>query len=150
MAETMRQGVAFPRAALIAGWVLVGGALALATYGSITGMAKPDQSAAGVVAERSLNFSDRADGAVVVTDPAGTVEVVQGQAGFLRGTMRGFARARREQGVGQVPPMILTAYADGRLVLYDPSTKRQVDLEAFGSDNEAVFARLLTLEPRKE
>jgi putative photosynthetic complex assembly protein len=73
-----------------------------------------------------------------------------GQNGFLRGTLRGFARIRRSDGVGAIPPMLLTGYADGRLVLADPSTGRLVELEAFGSSNEAVFARLLTMAPRAQ
>jgi putative photosynthetic complex assembly protein len=146
MAETMQRGPAFPRGALVFGWVVVGGSLVLATYGAITGMARPDPGSAGVVAERSLTFADRADHAVVISDGSGVIDVVQGEAGFLRGTLRGFARTRHEAGIGQAPSMTLTAYADGRLVLYDPSTKRQVDLEAFGADNEAVFARFLELQ----
>jgi hypothetical protein len=35
--------------------------------------------------------------------------------------------------------------ADGRLTLDDPSTGRHVELVAFGPDNEAVFAWLLTV-----
>jgi putative photosynthetic complex assembly protein len=145
MADIVQAGSGFPRGALIFGWLLVGGSLALATYGSITGMARPQPGETGIVVQRSLNFLDRADGAVVVEEDGATVDVVQGQAGFLRGTLRGFARTRREKGIGSAPSMTLTAYADGRLVLYDPATGRQVDLEAFGADNEAVFARFLML-----
>ena len=67
------------------------------------------------------------------------LDVMTGQNGFLRGTLRGFARTRRMDGVGSLPPLRLTGYADGRLTLFDPSTHRTVELEAFGSQNEAVF-----------
>jgi hypothetical protein len=36
------------------------------------------------------------------------------------------------------------------LILFDPSTGRQVDLEAFGATNEGVFAHLLTMAPESQ
>jgi putative photosynthetic complex assembly protein len=114
-------------------------------------MAKPVPGGVAM-AERNLRFADRADGAVVVTlaDTGQVLEVAQGQNGFLRGTLRGFARQRKENGIGQMPPMRLTGYEDGRLILFDPSTGRQVDLEAFGATNEGVFAHLLTMAPESQ
>ena len=102
-----------------------------------------------MTAERSLRFDDRADGAVVVSlaGSGQVLDVMTGQNGFLRGTLRGFARTRRQDGLGSGPPLRLTGYADGRLTLFDPSTGRAVELEAFGSQNEAVFVRLLTMKP---
>jgi len=131
--------------------LLVSSSILLAAYGSLTGMARPEQPGK-VVAERTLRFADRSDGAVVVTlaDSGKTLDVAEGQNGFLRGTLRGFARVRHEHGLGSMPPMTLTGYTDGRLVLFDPSTGRQVDLQAFGSTNTAVFARLLTMQPQAE
>ena len=37
----------------------------------------------------------------------------------------------------------LTRWADGRLSIEDPTTRESYELEAFGSTNEAVFARFL-------
>jgi putative photosynthetic complex assembly protein len=104
---------------------------------------------APATAQRDLRFADRADGAVIVSlaDTGQVLTVMTGQNGFLRGTLRGFARSRRADGIGAQPPLRLTGYADGRLVLLDPSTGRDVELEAFGSNNEAVFVRLLTMKP---
>jgi len=141
----------FPRSPLAGAALLVGASLLLAVYGRVYCLAKPE--APGVAtAERSLRFADRADGAVVITlaGSGQVLDVAQGQNGFLRGTLRGFARQRHENGIGAMPPMRLSGYADGRLILFDPSTGRQVDLEAFGSKNEAVFARLLTMAPRSQ
>jgi len=137
------------RAPLFLGVLVVSASLTLAVYGRLTGMAKPLVAASPPTAERNLRFADRADGAVVITlaDSGQVLDVATGQNGFLRGTMRGFARRRKESGIGSMPPIRLSGYADGRLVLFDPSTGRQVDLEAFGSLNEAVFARLLTMAP---
>ncbi len=141
----------FPRAPLIGGALLVVSALLLAVYGSANGLARPEPPGK-IVAERALRFADRSDGAVVISlaDSGRVLDVAQGQNGFLRGTLRGFARTRHEDGIGPMPPMTLTGYTDGRLVLFDPSTGRQVDLEAFGSLNTAVFVRLLTMSPQSE
>jgi putative photosynthetic complex assembly protein len=136
---------------LVGAAVLVTYALLAAGYGRMEGLAKP-QPVGTLTAERSLCFADRKDGAVVVTlaESGRLLDVMTGQNGFLRGTLRGFARARRADGVGATPPMRLSGYADGRLILSDSATGRYVELEAFGSANEAVFARLLTMQPRAQ
>jgi putative photosynthetic complex assembly protein len=146
---TSRLQVLRERAPVVLGVLVVSVSLAGAVYGRLTGMAKPQAASSAPTAERNLRFADRADGAVVITlsDTGQVLDVAQGQNGFLRGTLRGFARQRRESGIGSGPPMRLSGYPDGRLVLFDPSTGRVVDLEAFGSLNEAVFARLLTMSP---
>ena len=140
-----------PRTPLIAAVALIAFALSAACYGRLEGLAKPEP-AGQATAERSLRFADRADGAVVITlaESGQVLDVMTGQNGFLRSTLRGFARTRRNEGLGQQPPMRLTGYGDGRLILSDPATGRQVELEAFGSANEAVFARLLTMQPRAQ
>lgn len=126
----------------------VGGAVALAlaaaVVGSITGpTAEPETGRA--LASRDLRFEDRADGAVLIYDAraASPFDVVQGENGFLRGTLRGLARTRRSEGLDSAEPFHLAAWSDGRLTLDDPATGRHVELEAFGSTNAAVFARLL-------
>jgi putative photosynthetic complex assembly protein len=103
----------------------------------------PDSPA---VFTRVLTFTDRADGGIDVTDvrTKQLVETVTGQAGFIRGTLRGMARERRRGGIGVDSPFELVAHADGRLTLFDPSTSRLIDLESFGPTNEADFAKMLT------
>jgi putative photosynthetic complex assembly protein len=98
-----------------------------------------------VVEARLLRFTDRADGAVLVTDAANghPVAVVTGQNGFLRCTLRGFTRFRQTNDIGRQVPFALTLFADHRLTLTDPTTNRSIELEAFGQTNEAVFARFL-------
>ena len=76
--------------------------------------------------------------------------MLTGENGFLRGTLRGFARTRRADQVSSEMPFRVTGYEDGRLTLADPSTGRVVELEAFGSANEAVFVRLLTMKPQSQ
>ena len=94
---------------------------------------------------RELRFTDGADGSVLVIDGASgrLVEAMQGEQGFLRGVLRGLAQERLRRGIGSGPVFKLMASADGRLTLADPSTGRSVDLESFGRDNAATFARWL-------
>jgi putative photosynthetic complex assembly protein len=134
---------------LIVVGALVAFAALVAGLGGVTG-AGAAMPAGKPVAERALRFADRADGAVVVTlaDSGRLLTVMTGQNGFLRGTMRGLARGRRAHDIGAEPAFLLDRYADGRLILTDPTDGRHIELEAFGSLNEAVFARLLTMTPQ--
>lgn len=138
--------------------VRIVGAVPLACAGALVGftlllafarphpamMADPPRGA--VARTRLLRFADRADGAVLVGDDRRS-EVITGQNGFLRATMSGLARIRRENGIGAQPPFRLTEYADHRLVLDDPATGKSIELEAFGPTNADAFARLLPLRP---
>lgn len=105
------------------------------------------ESRVAPVATRTLRFSDRADGAVVIEDAdAGSIaQVIEPgqQTGFIRGVMRGMARDRRMHGVGETPPFTLTLWRDGELSLTDTATGRSIELTAFGSSNRAAFAALL-------
>jgi putative photosynthetic complex assembly protein len=98
-----------------------------------------------------LTFVDRSDGAVVIGDADhgnSTIHVVPPETnGFLRGVMRGLARARRNEHVGQEPPFTLTRWADGQMTLADPQTGQRISLEVFGPTNAHAFAQLLTDDP---
>jgi len=105
-----------------------------------------------VLAERNLLFIDRADKGVDVVDADRHVVIrtITGQAGFLRGTMRGLASARIRGDLDRPTPFRLTEWKDGRLTLDDPTDGRHVELEAFGPSNLAVFTDLITApEPAK-
>lgn len=112
--------------------------------------AEPERAAAAAAVQtRAIRFEDRPDGSIAVFDEkqATPFEVIAPQTnGFLRGTLRGMARARKLAHEGPEPPFELTRWADGRLSLRDPVTGRDVPLEPFGPTNTAVFKRLLTLK----
>jgi putative photosynthetic complex assembly protein len=155
MSMTSTAAVNFPRAPLYGAAVLICFALSTATFGRLSGLGA-QRPISTPISERDLRFEDRADGAVVVYDArvnptdvdAKPIGVETGQNGFLRGVLRGFARTRRADGVGAAAPFHLTAWADGRITLEDPSTGRHSDLEAFGPANVPVFAQFLPLPAR--
>ncbi|MEK8031285.1 photosynthetic complex assembly protein PuhC [Ideonella sp. DXS29W] len=112
----------------------------------LSGVSASQAEPSPAMAERWLRFEDRADGGIDINDAPSAHrigEVAPGTNGFLRSAVRGLVRERKRQGVGAQPPFRLVALADGRLVLEDPGTGRQIDLRSFGPANAGVFARLL-------
>jgi putative photosynthetic complex assembly protein len=102
---------------------------------------------ARTVARRELRFADRPDGGIAVIDAVSgtTLDLVHGEQGFLRGTLRGLVRERKRRGLTSAEPLQLIARADGRLTLADASTGERIELESFGPSNVAVYARWLEL-----
>lgn len=141
----------FPRSILIA----VGAAMVMSILAAAAGRmwgetySKPTAPA---VASRELLFRDMPDGGVAIydaRDQAAPISVAAPQTnGFLRAAMRTLASQRKRMEADREVPFRLTRYADGRLTLEDPTTHRIVEMEAFGADNEKVFAALLTARPR--
>lgn len=140
------------------GALAAAGALVLLSLGLVSavrlGLVDPSPGATAVraeagtrpTAERMLRFEDQADGTVLVSDAtAGETVALIGQegSGFIRGVMRGLARERRMYGAGSETAFRLTMWGNGMLSLTDPVTGRTVELNGFGPDNRAAFARLL-------
>lgn len=134
-----------PRAALAAAAALALLVTGLAAWKPRAAVALPP---AQLIRERALRVADCTGGGVQITDAATgrLVLTAQGQLGFLRQTLRGLALNRQAQGGARGAPFLLSYYADRRLILRDSVAGRQVELEAFGPSNEAVFARLLGAE----
>lgn len=137
----------FPRDTLIIIGTVMLMSILLAGAGRLNGSANSTPTAAPIIV-RDLLFRDRPDGSVAVFDvrtATAPIDLIAPETnGFLRATMRGLARQRLRQDVAQEVPFRLTLWADNRLTLEDPTTGRRVDMEAFGIDNEKVFAKLLT------
>ncbi len=136
----------FPRGALFGAAALIGFALVAAVTGRLTGAAV-QMPTSREVTERTLWFEDRSDGGVTVLDARNDQRIAiiePGTNGFLRATVRGLAQERMREGTSTQTPFRLTAWADGRLTLLDPTTGRHIDLEAFGKTNAEAFAQLLT------
>jgi putative photosynthetic complex assembly protein len=142
-----------PRGALIGVAVVLLFTMAVAgatRFGLIPHSADPVASRAaqnvGPAQSRELRFTDRADGAVEVTDAntGQTVKVIEfGKGGFLRATMRRLAKARIAAGIGAEPPFKLTLWENGALSLSDPATGRDVEIQGFGADHSKIFAEML-------
>ncbi len=137
---------ALPRGPLMAMIALVLVALAAVSLVRLSGIDIHTPDAAAAVT-RELRFEDRPDGSIAVIDASTghQIDAITGQSGFVRGTLRGLARARKLDGIGQTQPFQLIGRVDGRLTLRDPATNRQVDLESFGPTNAAEFSRLMAL-----
>lgn len=135
-----------PRGPLLAVGALVAMSLLLVGVARTTGIGTTQTPQMSVVAERELRFADQRDGSITVHDARTDElleEVAPGTNGFLRGALRGLARERKRQGIGQEPAFRVSGRSDGRLLLEDPSTGRLIDLGSFGATNAAVFMRLL-------
>ncbi len=136
-----------PRRAVLVAFAALG--LTLAGVATVrlsgTSIREPD---ARTVARRELRFADRPDGGIAVIDAisGATLDVVHGELGFLRGTLRGLVRERKRRALTASEPFVLLARADGRLTLADPQTGERIELESFGPSNVAVYARWLELQ----
>jgi putative photosynthetic complex assembly protein len=136
-----------PRGPLLGAWGLVALTLVAVAAVRLTDDGPAPAPLADTIAARELRFEDRPGGGVAVYDARDGALVdtlVAGGDGFVRGALRSLARERRGHGIGSEPPVRLSAYADGRLVLEDPATGRRIDLAAFGPTNSAAFARFLS------
>lgn len=143
-ADTMPRGALWTLGALVL--VALAGTAAVRLSG--VEIREPDSAAVTV---RRLQFADAADRSVHVLDAASGQQIarLEGEQGFLRGTLRAMARERRARGVAADEPLELVARADGRLTLQDPATGQRIDLESFGPSNVGVFAPLVRAQPNR-
>jgi putative photosynthetic complex assembly protein len=143
---------ALPRAAVLGAALLIGFALASVTLARIGHWHDTPVPAARAVAVLHLQFSDRDDGAIDVFDAdraaaaAHIATIPPRSNGFMRGVLRGLARARRGEHLPLYTPFTLTRWSDGRVTLADPGTGRSVALEVFGPDNSRPFAALFAAD----
>ena len=147
MSATQSEMVVVPRWALMAAGTLIALSVAGAGAARLFGMASAIPQSTPV-ATVMVQFRDEADKSVIATDAATGRELARyapDTNGFLRATLRGLVGDRLRVTGAEQPdvPFELIGWADGRLSLQDPATKRDVELEAFGITNEASFAALL-------
>ncbi|MBR0654482.1 photosynthetic complex assembly protein PuhC [Plastoroseomonas arctica] len=115
------------------------------TLGRGAPSAVPMAAATQASAVRDLLFEDTAGGDVLVRDSGTGREIAllpPGSNGFIRATLRGLARERRQSEHGPDSPFRVATWDDGRVVLTDTATGRAVELLAFGVTNAEAFARL--------
>ena len=138
--------IAFTRPVLAGFFAVISIAIAVAAAGRMN----PTSSGptGPILISRDLRFEDGADGSVIIREAGQErpIQILTGEQGFLRGTMRGLVRYRKAEGLGPEMPFRLTAWANGRLTIDDLATSRQLDLSAFGPMNTEVFGKLLTAQ----
>lgn len=135
-----------PRLVLRAAMALVVFALVAVLVGRQTGTGLVLTPQARSVETRALRFEMQADNAIVVKDNR-TDRMVALLApekdGFIRGVLRGLVRGRAVNRIEGAEVYALTRWSDGRLSVDDTVTGDRFDLNSFGADNLAAFARLL-------
>lgn len=137
-------------------WLIIGASLlvlfTIAVVGAVRIFAADSKTAKPVTAEQSrdFRFEDRDDGSVAVLDGGTQREITRlapGTNGFVRATLRGLARERRQHNQGSATSFRLTTWTNGQITLDDLATGRRVELAAFGPVNANDFTRLLQLPP---
>lgn len=96
--------------------------------------------------QRRLTFTTISDQGTAIHD-AETDRLValipEGSDGFILGVLRGLERRRAVTRASGPEVYVLTRWDNGRLSLSDPLTDERIDVNGFGRDNLAAFARLL-------
>lgn len=126
------------------------GALLLSVTGFVgvsqaTGFGHADLQVEQHVEMINVRFRDEDDGGVGVYHATLETQIFKfgpGQGGFARTALRALTQHREKVGVGSLPPFALMRSATGNVVLSDPSTGRQITLDAFGNGNQSDFAQL--------
>lgn len=151
------ENVPFPVWPLRAAAALAVFAVVVTAGARFFGLGTVMQPESPVRVERQLRFVEHVAGGNGIG--AGGIDVIDarsglkidelrpGTDGFMRATLRGLARERRRNGLGQEVPFKLALHVDGSLTLVDPATSRRIELQAFGPSNSGAFARLLTNGP---
>lgn len=112
----------------------------------LSGFAPDTKVDSEVVHEVALRFVDVGGGEVHVYEQSTESHVATlepAQDSFIRGVMRGMARERRSRDIDMRPPFRLISYADGNIVIEDPSVGTYINLVAFGPTNIGSFNALL-------
>jgi putative photosynthetic complex assembly protein len=138
----------FPKVIVVGGAIMIVLAILAAALSNFTNVGVSRTAIpSSIVERRDILVTDRADGAVIISDASDTTAnpdvLMPGSNGFVRVAVSGLAFTRQTHGIGKEPPFQLLRAADDRLWLYDPSTGGRVDLNAFGPQNRQVFAKLL-------
>jgi putative photosynthetic complex assembly protein len=145
-ADRRRRWLSYPTLPLAAATSLVVVSLVAVGWVRAIGYEQPATQADSVLSTAALYFEDRDDGSVVVIDADSdrTLDVLApGTNGFIRGTLRSLARARRAVDAGSEQPFTLMRTDSGQLLLSDSVSGREIDLWAFGSTNAEAFSRYL-------
>jgi putative photosynthetic complex assembly protein len=146
----------FPRWPLIAAGSLIAvsviftGIVRIGRIGEPSPAVQVQSQLGAALATRTLTFVNQPDESLIVIDAstgAHIAHIAKADSGFIYGVMRGLRRARMIRGGPVDPTVTIAAFADGRMLLTDTAADAVIDLNAFGADNRAVFARYLKPAP---
>ncbi|NSX53454.1 photosynthetic complex assembly protein PuhC [Parasulfitobacter algicola] len=100
---------------------------------------------ANVAQERVIVLQGEMSGAATVLDAQGNIiaDLDPTQGGFVAGVYRVLERERTKHRIALDSPVRLVRFENGRLMIFDDTTKWRADLMGFGADNHAAFAKLL-------
>ena len=71
------------------------------------------------------------------------VEYPKGEQSFVSTILTVINRDRLKRNLDKSDPLILQKKDNGRISIFDPSSKKEIDLMAFGEDNILVFRDIL-------
>jgi putative photosynthetic complex assembly protein len=136
-----------PRPLLRAMLGLVLATLALTTFAVVTDRPHVGTPApAEIVAERVVILQGGGAREVRVLDVNGAVLMDLPHGGFITVIQNGLERARFVARADQTLPVRIVEFANGRLAVIDDATGWSAELGAFGSQNRAAFAALMSLK----
>lgn len=90
-----------------------------------------------------LDLPDGAVGVFHTQSNAPLARFESGEGSFVRTIFRSLVRDRRVRQVSAPPQFILRGLSDGRVIVEDPSTGSQIELDAFGHINADHFRDML-------
>ena len=90
-----------------------------------------------------LDLPDGAVGVFQTQTNAPLARFESGEGSFVRTIFRSLVRDRRVRQVSAPPQFIIRGLSDGRVIVEDPSTGSQIDLDAFGHINAEQFRDML-------
>ena len=132
--------------------ILIGGGLVMAVSLLMVTSARvgltPHQHRPVAARVESLDFKVRSEAAGVegvyaASDGRRVAALAARGDDFLPSLVDKLRQERRLRGVGGDAPFRLVRWSDGRVSMQDPTTGRELNLESFGSVNEANAARLI-------
>ena len=143
---TVRREERIPTALLRAILVLLALVLSLVVYASWTDRPLEAQPPNGdIVSERVIHLQGTVAGAARILDVDGAeiMRFASGEGGFVSTIDRVIRRERLRNGVSNEGALHVRMREGQRLSIFDPSTGREIELEAFGRDNIAKFEALV-------
>ena len=98
-----------------------------------------------IVSERVIHLQGTVAGAARILDVDGAeiMRFASGEGGFVSTIDRVIRRERLRNGVSNEGALHVRMREGQRLSIFDPSTGREIELEAFGRDNIAKFEALV-------